>query len=231
VLNGAGGHKLKKGSEINSGTEIMTNKVPRIYRIAARLLLARGRALAVWLLTRAMNTPYMHLGDYMDRWWVKEHPVDPDEFGYMTWRDRLRYVLPFYIRFHHIKREDQGRDLHNHPFWFRSIIIKGWYLEDRLLPNGKIVTNSYGEGSVNVCDANTYHEITYVSKGGCLTLVIHGRKLPQSWGFLVDGKHVPHMEYHRRDPEPYAGTKIDDLQYAQLVALDFEKRYNSKGDR
>lgn len=175
-------------------------KTPPWYiRALAWLLLARGRALTIWLLERAQKTPHVHIGDYMDRWWVIQHPAEPGEPGYGTFRNGLRGLMPFYVRFHHIKRADFGRDLHDHPFWFWSIILKGGYWQEvfwKGVPGRVVSSAGFVEGEINGCVPVEYHRISEVSEGGCLTLVIHGRKIPKSWGFWVDGTRIHHKRYH-----------------------------------
>jgi hypothetical protein len=50
------------------------------------------------------------LGDYMSRW-VFKHPLGT-------------------VRLHHIRRPDMDVELHDHPWWFFSLILKGWYEEE-----------------------------------------------------------------------------------------------------
>ncbi|CAB4203506.1 hypothetical protein UFOVP1382_122 [uncultured Caudovirales phage] len=51
------------------------------------------------------------IGDYMDRW---------------VWQTRW-----FTVRLHHIQRPDADVELHDHPWSFFSLILKGWYEEER----------------------------------------------------------------------------------------------------
>ena len=49
---------------------------------------------------------------YIRRWWL----LPKDKF-------------PINIYLHHMKRDDYERSLHDHPWWFFSIILSGGYLE------------------------------------------------------------------------------------------------------
>src|SRR5690606_15795435 len=141
----------------------------------------------------SLERPYVHLGDYMQRWWLIAPPLRSGEPGYENrkWTNRLRWLLPFYARIHVIRRADAGRDLHNHPFWFRSIILSGCYTEELL--DGSAI--AYQEGDVNIKGRDDYHRITDVWSGGAITLVVHGHRSARSWGFLTDTGHVRHTDY------------------------------------
>ena len=149
--------------------------------VIAKLLSNCPRVLN-WLVTMAMRTPYYHLPGYMERYWL----IQP------------RAWLPFAARFHFIKREDIDRTPHDHPWAFRSLILQGWYEEERIAnPYGIWPTVTYArheEGGTNVVGKGEFHRISRVSETGVLTLVILGRK-QDSWGFLVAGHRIPWREY------------------------------------
>lgn len=179
----------------------MKTPFPTVWQELARLLVRNGQPtkLANWLLLKAINTPYSHLPEYMGRWYLL-HPVKrPEDPGYVAsgwrhWADKWHTLLPFYARFHHIQRADHDRNTHDHPWWFRSIIISGWYEEELEDEHGKYF-KKYGPGDVNSKDPGEYHRITSVSPGGVITLVVHGHRRRSGWGFKVDGKHVPWRKY------------------------------------
>lgn len=171
-------------------------KVPLRYRIAANLLLANNRWLARTLLELSQQTPYSHIPGYMQRWHLITHPATPGEPGYGTFINKLREFYPFYVRFHHILRADKGRHVHDHPFSFTSIILKGWYTEERMDADGRLQLITYSEGDINTVKVGEYHRITDVSQDGVITLVFHDKKKYDSWGFLVDGERVHWKDYH-----------------------------------
>ena len=100
---------------------------------------------------------------------------------------------PFSAFVHVLHGADGDRHPHNHPWrWAASVILNGGYAEER---NG--VPMTYAEGDLNVLRPDDYHRITSVLPG-TVTLFLCGRET-HDWGFLVDGIHVPHAEYFKRD--------------------------------
>lgn len=125
----------------------------------------------------AQRRPYSHLYSYMGRWWVMPRVLlGRDEFGALfPWR-----WLPCSIRLHHILREDADPYLHDHPWPFRTIILRGWYQEEDIF--GEVRVHLAGDTVAR--SAKDFHRITRVSNGGVWTLFIMGRRRNR-WGFLT----------------------------------------------
>jgi hypothetical protein len=140
--------------------------------------------IANWLIWRAASTPYVHLNNYMNRYWLFN--------GYD--RPRYREWLPS-IRIHHILREDRAEHLHDHPWDARTIILRGWYGEQR--ENG---FHGRVEGDTAAVRFGEYHQIHVVSPGGVFTMFITW-KYVGTWGFKVDGYKVPWRTYLAQHPE------------------------------
>lgn len=95
------------------------------------------------------------------------------------------------IRLHHIIRADRDRYLHDHPFDFVSIILKGFYVEE--LPLNRSGANARPGGPrmsrvvrwVNRARAQEFHRISEVSEGGVWTLVF-AQKSMKPWGFMTE---------------------------------------------
>ena len=160
-----------------------------------------------WVLTRfdsaswlhAISWPYTHIigpdgSLYMRRFWLF-NPYTP---GYGVRWPRLPSV-----RLHHIMRPDTARHLHDHPWVARTIVLRGWYTEDRrepvdagaFLPDGHVVTHRLRSlGYTGTLSPHDFHAITDVSPGGAWTLFFTWGK-SQTWGFLVNGVKVPYREY------------------------------------
>lgn len=140
------------------------------------------------LYERAKRTPYTHITSadggsvYMGRWWLF-NPY-PASGGRKRWD-----WLPS-IRLHHICRADQDRHLHDHPWDARTIILRGFYVEERQDGTKRVLC----EGDTSPIKHGEYHRIERVSEGGVWTLFITWR-YRGTWGFLVDGHKVPHREY------------------------------------
>lgn len=122
---------------------------------------------------------------YMTRFWI----VKPG--GLASW---LLTKLTGYesIRLHHIIQPDHDRDLHSHPFKYRTFVLRGYYIEQT--PGGYAVHQAG-----DTAKGGGYHRIFRVSKGGVWTLFCMGpnKGVPgdSGWGFLVNGKHVRREEY------------------------------------
>ena len=134
------------------------------------------------------------IGTYMNRWYVI-----PPQWG-----------LPISVRLQHIRRADGERLHHNHPYAFKSIVLKGWYEEEQVrdfppLEAGceymafDIQTVMHRKFKLFTIAQKRYHRLVSMSKGGVWTLIWHPRKAVESdWGYLnVDGSHIPHDEYVR----------------------------------
>lgn len=161
------------------------------------------------LFAYAFRHPHKHLVDqngslYMGRW----HLID--EYDYSTehrWADsrgnvhttpisggrnkvsKLLQKLTGYwsARLHHINRPDHDRDLHNHPFEYRTFVVRGWYTEVYLNAQGVEVTRTIRAGQT-VHSGGTFHRITAVSPGGVWTVFVMSKNTGK-WGFRVRRAH------------------------------------------
>lgn len=159
-------------------------------------LIARTMASAPRLVERvihiAQRTPYFHLqhangSPYMSRWWLMPRwMLKHDEHGHLV----PRAWVPVSFRLHHIHTADDGRDLHDHPFDYRTLLLRGWYVEQDIFGKNRW----FRAGSTRAARAQTFHRITSVSVGGCWTLFIMGRRINR-WGFLVGGRKVYYRDY------------------------------------
>lgn len=120
-----------------------------------------------------------------------------DGTGLVTWRQpftRLIQMCGIAARVHEILRSDLGREPHDHPWWYLTIILKGGYCEDRYDAAGKLISSKWhGPGSVLFRRANSWHMLDLDGERAT-TLFITGSK-SQTWGFNVEGKKVPYHQY------------------------------------
>lgn len=194
--------------------------------LALRLAFWRSVALFVsrpfvadFLIGLAMRTPYSHITSadgadvYMRRYWLfnayaTESGERVEGGAAPNGRSWWRKLLPS-IRVHHIVRADNDRDLHDHPWNARTILLFGSYLEERYAdetPRGAAMRELRHPGSDEreyfmrkAGDTATlrfrqFHRIERVSPGGVWTLFITWR-YAGTWGFDVDGVKVPWREY------------------------------------
>lgn len=91
----------------------------------------------------------------------------------------------FSIKLHKIHKPDWDRYLHDHPWWFMSIILRGWYNEQTNSGTKKV-------GWFNFKKPKTMHRIADVSKN-LWTLVITGPKI-REWGFNTEEGWKPWYE-------------------------------------
>jgi hypothetical protein len=101
--------------------------------------------------------------------------------------------LGFSIFLHHFISPDNDRALHDHPWkWALSLILSGGYIEQRLTGYRAIQ-----RGNFNLIKPKDFHRIEALD---CYqqtwSLFIAGPHY-RDWGFLDDGKFIPHKEYLR----------------------------------
>lgn len=159
----------------------------------------------------AKRTPYMHLYHadgtlYMERYWLVPRFMltrVPDGLGWelkpwaKTWPT---------LRIHHIHTPDNDRHMHNHPWSFISLVLRGGYEEHRPLIedperplfalNGREyhTLNVRKPGSVALRFTTDRHLIAKVDVGGAITLVGTAGKA-QAWGFFTETGYVPWRVY------------------------------------
>lgn len=165
-------------------------------------------AVTNWLIARARLTPYKHIegpdgSRYMGRWWLfNAYPRDDEPETRPKWMRHLPSV-----RIHHICRPDSDRHMHDHAWDARTVILRGWYVEERLADNdaSQHILLHAQDGTWRELHYRNrrhtgrllfgeFHRIRHVSDGGTWTLFITWKKRG-TWGFLVDGVKVPWRKY------------------------------------
>lgn len=156
------------------------------------------KPIAKWLVKRAMRTPYTHIAHdgstYMERYWLfnsYERGPEKQERSKYTW-------FPWNIRIHWIRRADMADHMHDHPWNARTIILRGWYADDRIFTSesgAEYIDSIYRHvGDTALIGFGQYHHISQVAPQGAWTLFISG-PYKGTWGFLVDGVKKPWREY------------------------------------
>lgn len=115
---------------------------------------------------------------------------------YLFLKDRKHF--PFNIFLHKFLKSDPD-DVHDHPWPYATVILRGGYYEWTPIFNnlnkkiGEICTWR-GPGHFRVCRANSYHRIELDPAVECWTLFMPGPRT-REWGFLSKGQWVEHEQY------------------------------------
>jgi hypothetical protein len=99
------------------------------------------------------------------------------------------------ILLHHILLPDAARALHDHPFSFASLILRGGYAEEALIADPGyepaertpfVLTHHRRPGRWHFMRAEGLHRIAQLH-GDCWTLVLTGPRR-RTWGFVEPGR-------------------------------------------
>ena len=115
---------------------------------------------------------------------------------YVFLRDRKWF--PFNVFIHRFLKSDPD-DVHDHPWPYFTLILRGGYWEWK--PNfdsqGRKISETRhwrGPGHFRFCQAKSYHRIELAPGVECWTMFVPGPQRRQ-WGFLVNDSWVPHDQY------------------------------------
>lgn len=164
-----------------------------------------------WLARRLPKREIRSSGDrYLERYYLAG-PLDAHTTDLWPAEDRPRARLRWLRRtwyLHRFLAPDPGRELHDHPWDGRGMILAGGYVELRAGVTGRDC-RVYGEGSLTHVTPGEYHRIAILCRpiGGdpreVWTLMGVGPRIAPGWGFLVRGEHVPHAEHAKAPPVLY----------------------------
>lgn len=124
--------------------------------------------------------------DERARWRFMSPRAIGDGKSVYLWRLRILVTPWFSIFLHRIYRPDNQRELHDHPWTFLSIILRGWYIENVPNPNWSPRIPYVGR-DVKVFNwklAEGRHSIRWLSRSPVWMLVFTGRRR-RKWGFWV----------------------------------------------
>jgi hypothetical protein len=115
---------------------------------------------------------------------------------YIFLKDRVHF--PFNIFIHKFLKSDPD-DVHDHPWPYATLILKGGYWEHTPIFNeeGKKIGEFVrwrGPGHFRTCSANSYHRIELDPAVTCWTLFMPGPQT-REWGFLVKDKWIHNETY------------------------------------
>jgi hypothetical protein len=128
----------------------------------------------------------------MDR--VENEPYLERYYLFLRERDRF----PFNIFLHKFLKSDPD-DVHDHPWPYATLILKGgyWEWQPQFDDHGNKITEVArwcGPGSFRWASANTYHRVELDPAVECWTLFMPGVK-QRDWGFLVRNQWIQWEEY------------------------------------
>jgi hypothetical protein len=142
----------------------------------------------------------------MNRYWLVPYTSagsaqkEGDGTGWVSWKRPIARVLQslgIAIRVHEILRSDTGRDPHNHPWPYITVILRGRYCESRYDDTGYLVSSKWhGPGSVLIRSAKDLHRL-YLSPHTTVTTLFMTGRYRQKWGFRTHDGFVPHNEYFK----------------------------------
>jgi len=115
---------------------------------------------------------------------------------YLFLKDRKRF--PFNVFLHKFLKSDPD-DVHDHPWSYFTLILKGGYYEwtPQFDASGKKIGEMArwcGPGHFRICSAGSFHRIELDPSVECWTVFMPGPQ-KREWGFLTRGKWVQHEEY------------------------------------
>ncbi len=110
---------------------------------------------------------------------------------YLFLKDRKHF--PFNVFLHKFLKSDPD-DVHDHPWPYATLILKGGYYEHipNFNPAGALVGHTRywrGPGHFRICSANSYHRVELKEGTDCWTMFMPGPQR-REWGFLVNNKWI-----------------------------------------
>jgi hypothetical protein len=115
---------------------------------------------------------------------------------YVFLKDRKRF--PFNVFIHKFLKSDPD-DVHDHPWPYATLILRGGYYE--WIPNFDSQGRKFSEtrkwrgpGHFRICGANSYHRIELDPNVTCWSMFMPGPQQRQ-WGFLVNNKWIESEQY------------------------------------
>lgn len=109
-----------------------------------------------------------------------------------------RTWFPFNVFLHKFLKSDPD-DVHDHPWPYATLILRGGYYEwiPQFNSEGEKIgeiRNWRGPGHFRVCSATSYHRIELAEGVTCWTLFMPGPK-QRDWGFLVRNQWIQWEQY------------------------------------
>jgi hypothetical protein len=115
---------------------------------------------------------------------------------YVFLKDRTWF--PFNVFLHKFLKGDPD-DVHDHPWPYATLILRGGYYEWTPVfdKSGKKISETRhwrGPGHFRICSSNSYHRIELKQGVTAWTLFMPGPH-KRDWGFLVNNQWIQHEQY------------------------------------
>ena len=115
---------------------------------------------------------------------------------YVFLKERRKF--PFNVFIHKFLKSDPD-DVHDHPWPYATLILKGGYYEWTPIfdsKGSKIGETQHwrGPGHFRFCSANSYHRIELDPSVECWTMFMPGPQR-REWGFLVNNRWIHNEQY------------------------------------
>lgn len=173
-----------------------------------------------WLLQKLLrhHLHYTHMRKHDVR-----IPADPSIEPYMLRWWRIRKNAFFNIYFHVVKRSDEDRALHDHPWWNFSIVLHGGYYEHCINAGGVHTRTWYGPGAVRFRPSGNFAHRLELEHGivedepyelPVETIFITGPTL-RRWGFHAKDKWVDAFDWDNFCDEKGLQTNMRMEGYAE----------------
>lgn len=119
---------------------------------------------------------------------------------YLFLKDRKTF--PFNLMLHKIVKSDDPY-MHDHPWPFLTVVLKGGYWEHTFDKNGEEIRVWHGPGSVIKRSAEEYHWLELDNEQPATTLFFVGPQ-KREWGFLENGNWIHHEKFLRTNKKSFA---------------------------
>lgn len=156
----------------------------------------------------ALSIAYLVYMFWQPKWGVNRKYKSGSRWAFWRWTitdsDYIRrlhiFMCPWFaICLHFIRKPDVEPHMHDHPVTFLSLVLKGWYREERT----KVIEGWFALACDGVrrwynfirATRNDHHRIVEVSPGGCVTLAFM-TKVKQKWGFHTEDGWIYYKDYY-----------------------------------
>lgn len=127
---------------------------------------------------------------------VKEIRSKDGRLHFRRWR--ILSTPWFSIFVHGIYQRDEDKHLHNHPWDYVSIVLKGTYIEatKNWKPDWSNCWDFTTRGPLSIVsrDAGQYHKVATIVDGPVYSLFFTSSRY-NHWGYSVEGLYVNHRKY------------------------------------